>query len=150
MGVDQDKINGSDRECRRQQEIQSRPINNILVRQQLPPPQPPLPHSTSDPHVPAEWAPLITGLQGGEGGPGCTILLSYGALTHFLPPFVGHSSFSMCVRLFRGWGLSGDMEGGVGVCVWWSRGPPCFLHLRPCTHPSPLNTILYSVSSPPP
>lgn len=31
--ADQDKINGSDTECRRQQEIQSRPINNILVRQ---------------------------------------------------------------------------------------------------------------------
>lgn len=43
VGAGQDKINGSDRECRRQQEIQSRPINNIPVRQQLPPPQPPPP-----------------------------------------------------------------------------------------------------------
>lgn len=49
VGADQDKINGSDRECRRRQEIQSGPINNILVRQQLPPPQSPLPHFARDP-----------------------------------------------------------------------------------------------------
>ena len=52
VGADQDKINGSDRECRRQQEIQSRPINNILVRQQLPPVHLPPPHSTPDPPGP--------------------------------------------------------------------------------------------------
>ena len=39
-------INGSERECRRQQEIQSSLINNTLVRQQLPPTQQPLPLST--------------------------------------------------------------------------------------------------------
>ncbi|CAJ1068079.1 hypothetical protein D5F01_LYC09851 [Xyrichtys novacula] len=50
--ADQDKINGSDRECRRQQEIQSRPINNILERQKRPPPQQPLPRSSSTTPVP--------------------------------------------------------------------------------------------------
>lgn len=94
------------------------PINNILVRQQLPPPppstplsppalqlpppnfSPDLPPSCTPPSIPAEWAPLITGLGVGKrgeggGGVGCTMLLSYGALSHLLPPFVGHPSFSM-------------------------------------------------------
>lgn len=70
------------------------------------------------PPVPTEWAPLITGFwKGGSGGPGCTILLSYGALTHLLYPFVGHSSFSMCVRLFWGWVLGDEIQGGGGVMM---------------------------------
>lgn len=64
VGAGRDKINGSDRECRRQQEIQSRPINNILVRQQLPPLQPPLPRSTPRP----PWSPLDYLPPRAEGG----------------------------------------------------------------------------------
>lgn len=51
--ADRDKINGSDRECTRQQEIQSKPINNILVRQPLPPPRPMTPLAPA-----ADWGPL--------------------------------------------------------------------------------------------
>lgn len=138
VGADQDKINGSDRECRRQQEIQSGPINNILVRRQLPPPQSPLPPRTPpplpSPH-PCRMGPLdYWPPGGGREAPAAQYCSHSGpSLTSCLHLLDIH--LSACVRVCLGSrGLTGVMVQGGGACVWWSM----FFTSFPTQSPFPL------------